>query len=80
METNPSAQVEPNPSPEAKPWWQSKTIQGAVVILVALIARQALGDKAPTEGELAQVIDLAASALGIVLVIVGRVTASQPLR
>jgi len=68
------------PDTETKPWWRSKTILGAIAVLVAFIVRQVTPDAALDEDAVLNVLTLIGEALGALLVIFGRVTATQRLR
>ena len=63
---------------ETKPWWQSKTIVGAIVLLLSvLFAKVGLDVKSET---LQEVVQSVMTILGFVLVIIGRVKANKRLR
>lgn len=62
----------------AKPWWQSKTIWGAFITLIAVVA-QVFGyeiDQA-TQTQLTEIVTTVVAAFGSVLAIYGRITATK---
>lgn len=65
-------------SDETKPWWQSRTILGIVIMVVAQVLKYLKVDLA-TE-ELTQIVYLAAETLGASLAIYGRVRARKAIR
>jgi|DEB0MinimDraft_10_1074344.scaffolds.fasta_scaffold10724_6 uncharacterized membrane protein len=65
---------------DSKAWWQSKTIWGGLVVVIAVIA-QAFGYTI-SEGQQADLVDIILSvvaAAGGVMAIAGRVMASKKL-
>lgn len=63
---------------ETKPWWQSRTILGIVIMVAAQVLKYLKVDLA-TE-ELTQIVYLAAETLGASLAIYGRVKARKAIR
>ena len=63
---------------ETKAWWQSKTILGVVIMLLAQVLKLAKVDIA--NEELTQIVYLAAETLGASLAIYGRVRARKAIK
>lgn len=70
---------------ETKSWWQSKTIWGAIITVIAFIV-QMLGWTTITPEEQATLIDklptvatVVAELVGTILIIIGRIKAKQPI-
>jgi len=64
-----------------KPWWQSKTIIGAFIMVISLLANQ-LTPVDITAGEqltLTEGIVNVGSLIGLIMVIVGRATATKKI-
>lgn len=63
-----------------KNWYQSKTVWGAVVVIVASVLRLLGIEFGPAEqGELTDAITTMAGAAGGLLALYGRITAAGPL-
>lgn len=65
-------------SEETKAWWQSRTILGVLIMLLAQVLKLAKVDIA--NDELTQIVYLAAETLGASLAIYGRVKARKAIR
>ena len=63
---------------EPKPWWQSKTIWGAIAVLLAMIADQAGIDIGGSEGA-SDLLWKGVEFAGAVLAVVGRVKAKHSI-
>ena len=63
---------------ETKPWWQSRTILGIVIMVVAQVLKYLKVDLA--NEELTQIVYLLAETLGASLAIVGRVKARKAIK
>lgn len=61
----------------SKPWWQSKTILGALAVLLAAGASAAGIDL--DEGTVTETLERVVTAAGAVLAIIGRITARAPI-
>lgn len=67
--------IEPSP---AKPWWQSRTILGALVVMLAQVAR--LAGLEIDSAALTDVLLGLAELAGAALTLYGRLRATQPVR
>jgi hypothetical protein len=63
---------------EAKPWWQSRTIIGIVVMLLAQALKMLKVDI--VNDELTQIVTLSMDALGASLAIYGRINARKQIK
>lgn len=66
-----------------KPWYASKTILGAIAVLVALVIRWIVPDADLQDDQVLNVLTLVAQAVGAVVSVFGRVVAREaiaPLR
>lgn len=63
---------------ETKPWWQSRTILGIVIMVVAQVLKYLKVDLA--NEELTQIVYLLAETLGASLAIYGRVRARKAIK
>lgn len=63
------------PDPNAKPWWQSKTIWGLVIVAVSTLAPK----YQPIAEALPAVVDQVGTLAGLVLAAYGRVKADKSL-
>jgi hypothetical protein len=63
---------------ETKPWWQSRTILGIVIMVVAQVLKYLKVDIA--NEELTSIVYLAAETLGASLAIYGRVKARKAIK
>ena len=64
--------------PEGKPWWQSRTIIGASVVLISTVA--SMWGWSVDIGVTTEVVMQVAALVGAVLAIYGRVRAERPIR
>ena len=65
-------------SEETKPWWQSRTIIGVIVLLLAQVLKLLKVDI--VNEELTQIVTLSLDAIGGFLAIYGRVKARKAIR
>lgn len=64
-------------SDQSKPWWQSKTILGALAVLIVLVLREAFPDL--KEDDVLNILTLVSQAAASVLAIFGRVKADKKI-
>lgn len=67
-------------SGEPKVWWQSRTIWGAIVMLVALVVRTTVPGKEFDEDAVLSGVMGVVDAAAALLVIFGRLNAKSPIR
>ncbi len=71
--------ISPDPTPLAKPWYRSTTLQGLAVMLIMLALQQAKVNVPGLDGDVATAVDLAFQVIGAVMVAVGRVQATKQI-
>lgn len=66
---------------ETKPWWQSKTIWGSVVMVIAVVAQffnVSIDDAA--RSEIVEILSSLGGVVGAALAVFGRITATAKLK
>jgi len=64
---------------DTKTWWQSKTVLGALAVLLALVIRAAAPEADVGEDDVLGALTHLMEAVGAILALYGRVTASKKI-